>query len=411
VRRRNGDAGVDLADGGDDPVGAFVPGPRAKVAGEPGGDLAGRTVTVKDVIDVAGAVTGAGNPTWAATHTPASAHAPAVTRLLGAGVSVVGKGACAEFAYSLSGDNAHYGMPVNTAAPDRNPGGSTSGPAAAVAAGLSDLGLGTDTLGSIRIPASYCGLVGYRPTHGAISLAGVLPLAASFDTVGLLATDGAVLARAAEVLTGMASSEEPVRAVRLVTDARGRVEPTVWASVAAAAAAVAGSLDCPLEPVHLFDGPGAFDRALTAFSDIQSTEVWRAYGPWIEANHPDFGPGVGERFAHAATVTDAARDAAEQVRPVIVDPIVRALGDGALVALPSAGLPPPRSAGPDELQAARVAAGGFSSLAGLGRVPAVSIPAHPVDGAPVGLTLLAARGADALVLRAAVASGRPRANE
>jgi amidase len=411
VRRRNRDAGADHPDDGDDPVGAFVPGPRARIAGDAGGDLAGRTVTVKDVIDVAGAVTGAGNPTWAATHPPATAHAPAVARLLAAGASVVAKGVCAEFAYSLSGDNAHYGMPVNTAAPDRNPGGSTSGPAAAVAAGLSDLGIGTDTLGSIRIPASYCGLLGYRPTHGAISLEGVLPLATSFDTVGLLATDAAVLARAAEVLTGMSPSEESVRAVRLATDARPRVDAPVWASITAAATAVARALDCPLEPIHVYDGPGEFDRAFRAFSDIQSTEVWRAYGRWIEDTRPDFGPGVGERFAHAATVTDAQRAAAERVRPVIVAPLLRALGDGALLALPTAGAPPPRSAGPDELQAARDAAGGFSSLAGLARIPAVSLPAPLVDGAPVGLALLAPSGADALVLHVACSIARTRENE
>ena len=163
------------------------------------------------MIDVGGIVTGAGNPDWAAAHEPAAADAAAIAMLKGAGATVLAKGRCAELAFSLSGDNAHYGMPRNPAADDRDPGGSTSGPAAAVAGGLCDLGLGTDTLGSVRVPASYCGVYGYRPTHGAIPAAGVLPLAQRFDTVGLLARDPALLRRAAEILLGGDDDANPRR--------------------------------------------------------------------------------------------------------------------------------------------------------------------------------------------------------
>ncbi|MGH2961270.1 MAG: amidase family protein, partial [Solirubrobacterales bacterium] len=186
-----------------DDLGALVPGSAGTVASSSdavGGTLGGTRLVVKDVIDVAGTITGAGNPDWAAAHDPAPTHAAAVSALIDAGAALVGKGQCAELAYSLSGDNVHYGMPRNSAAPDRDPGGSTSGPAAAAAGGLCELGIGTDTLGSIRIPASYCGLYGYRPTHGAISTAGVLPLAQRFDTVGLLAREPAARRRAAAVL-------------------------------------------------------------------------------------------------------------------------------------------------------------------------------------------------------------------
>lgn len=184
-----------------DPLGALVPGwePTADARGGEG-PLAGLRIVVKDVIDVAGAVTGAGNPDWAAGHEPAATSAASVAALTGAGATVAGKGQCAELAFSLSGDNVHFGMPANPAAPDRDPGGSTSGPASAVAGGLCELGLGTDTLGSIRVPASYCGVYGFRPTHGRISTDGVMPLAQSFDTVGLLAADPGHLLRAAEVL-------------------------------------------------------------------------------------------------------------------------------------------------------------------------------------------------------------------
>ncbi|MGH9025697.1 MAG: amidase family protein [Acidimicrobiia bacterium] len=384
----------------DDPVGAFVPGPPVRIEGRRGGPLEGRRVAVKDVIDVQSTVTGAGNLVWASTHPPAAHHARCVARLLEAGADVVGKGVCAEFAYSLSGDNAHFGMPVNSAAPDRNPGGSTSGPAAAVAAGLADLGIGTDTLGSIRIPASYCGLVGYRPTWGAISTNGVLPLASSFDTVGVLATDARLLAAAARVLLDRSAAEtrRPVASIRLVSDARARVEPAIGESLTAAAHALAREQECAIETVRLFDDPGTYDDAMQAFSDIQSVEVWQAYGPWIESHDPQFGPGVGERFEHAATVTIDQKRAAETRRATIAEAVLDALGDGGVLAFPTAGLAPLRTAGPEELQKARLTAGHLSSLAGLASAPAVSILAAPVDGAPVGLTLLAAPGDDGRLL-------------
>ncbi len=193
-----------------DPLGALVPGwqPSGDAENEDG-PLAGLSVVVKDVIDVAGAVTGGGNPDWADAHQPARQNAAAVTALTAAGASLVAKGQCAELAFSLSGDNIHFGMPSNPAAPDRDPGGSTSGPASAVAGGLCDVGLGTDTLGSIRVPASYCGAYGFRPTHGRIPTDGVMPLAQRFDTVGLLASEPDRLRSAAEVLLGETAGAPP----------------------------------------------------------------------------------------------------------------------------------------------------------------------------------------------------------
>lgn len=152
-----------------DPLGALVSGWETPLdTPVASGPLEGLRVVVKDVIDMAGAVTGGGNPDWASEHEPAAESAAALTALTESGASLAGKGQCAELAFSLSGDNIHYGMPRNPAAYDRDPGGSTSGPAAAVAGGLCELGLGTDTLGSVRVPASYCGVWGFRPTHGRI---------------------------------------------------------------------------------------------------------------------------------------------------------------------------------------------------------------------------------------------------
>src|SRR5580765_6440612 len=150
------------------------------------GPLAGTTFVAKDVLDVIGTRTGAGNPALRAAAAPATRSAEAVRRLLAAGSRLVGKARTDELAFSMAGRNELDGTPMNPAAPGRLTAGSSSGPAAAVAGHLADIGLGTDTGGSIRVPAAHCGLVGLRPTHGRVSSEGVFPLAPSFDTVGWL---------------------------------------------------------------------------------------------------------------------------------------------------------------------------------------------------------------------------------
>ncbi len=155
--------------------GTFVDNFSLAATGE--GPLSGLTFVVKDIIDVAGHRTGCGNPTWLATHPPATVHAVCVEQLLAAGGRAVGKTISDEIAFSLLGENHFYGTPLNPAAPDRIPGGSSSGSASAVACGLADFALGTDTGGSVRVPASNCGLWGLRPSHGFVSVAGVMPFA------------------------------------------------------------------------------------------------------------------------------------------------------------------------------------------------------------------------------------------
>ena len=183
------------------PGGCFVDHCDARVSGAPSGPLAGLTFAAKDNLDVLGFASGCGNPRWLETHPdPAPAHAPAVAALLNAGASLVGKTQMDELAWALTGENAHYGTPKNPAAPSRVPGGSSSGSAVAVAAGFCDVALGTDTAGSVRVPAGYCGIFGFRPTHGAVSLAGCVPLAPSFDVVGVFAAEPRALKAAGDAL-------------------------------------------------------------------------------------------------------------------------------------------------------------------------------------------------------------------
>lgn len=386
-----------------DTVGAFVGRPAVLAAGAPAGPLAGRSLAVKDLVDVAGTVTGAGNPDFAAGRAPAERHAPVVERLVAAGATVVGKTVTDELAYSLSGTNVHHGTPVNVAAPGRVPGGSSAGSAAAVAAGLVDLAVATDTGGSIRVPASYCGLVGWRPTHGAVPLAGVVPLAPSYDTVGLLARDPAMLAAGAAVLLDdPGDGAAAVAGLWLVDEALAVVEPAVAAVVARAAGELAHALGVPLRT-----GPLGvdLDAGREAFRVLQAREAWAAHGHWITATRPALGPGIGARFAAASEVTDAQIAAAAPVAAGLRDAVRAATADGTALVLPSAAGPaPPPGLDHDAHTALRLAILRLTSPAGLAGAPAVSLPLAAVDGLPVGVGLVGHPGADRALLRAAAAS-------
>ena len=223
----------------DDPLGAFCRDNHAALTGAGNGPLAGLSFAAKDVFHVAGHRTGFGHPDWLRTHPPAGETAAAVQRLLGAGATMVGRTLTDELAYSLSGENPHYGTPVNPRAPDRIPGGSSNGSVSAVAGGLVDFALGTDCGGSVRLPASYCGVFGMRPTHGRVPVAGVIPFGPSFDAVGWFARDAGTMARVGRVLLGGDAGAPPARRLLVVRDAFALVDPAVSAALGEAVDTVA----------------------------------------------------------------------------------------------------------------------------------------------------------------------------
>lgn len=389
-----------------DPLGALVPG------WEPAGDLeqrngplAGLRTVVKDVIDVAGAVTGGGNPDWAAAQEPAAESATAVTALTLAGARLVAKGQCAELAFSLSGDNAHFGMPRNPAAADRDPGGSTSGPASAVAGGLSEVGLGTDTLGSIRVPASYCGIYGFRPTHGRVPVAGVMPLAQTFDTVGLLADQPERFQRAAEALLGETTVSAPTPArLLLAPPLLSAAEPEVAEAARAAARDLAGRLGAETAETDLLDQAPGPEAGMSAFNVLQGVQVWRNYGEWVNSASPSLGPDIAARLGRAAGFGPKEVAKAEPVARDVADAVARLRPNEALV-LPTTGTPAPgREAAADERERARVSAGQLTSIATLAGAPAISMPLLTVRGLPVGLSLVGPPGSDLSLLAAASAA-------
>jgi amidase len=360
------------------------------------GPLAGLSFVAKDVFDVAGHRTGAGSPDWLRTHGPAPATAPAIERLLAAGANMLGRAHTDELAYSLNGQNAHYGTPVNPRAPDRIPGGSSSGAAVAVAAGLVNFALGTDCGGSVRLPASYCGILGFRPSHGRVPAEGALPLAPSFDTVAWFARDAAVLDAAGRVLLDDRAAAGPARRLVVARDLFAAVPAPLAAALEPAVRRVGGQVGTVThaEVLHGVD----VDR-LAVFRALQGAEAWAAHGDWIRRTTPRFGPGVRERFELAAAVTDAQAAKAKAARERFAAHIAGILENGTVVALPTApGIAPLLTAAPGELEDFRRQAIELLSVAGLARLPQVSLPMASYEGCPLGLSLIAAGGADTTLL-------------
>jgi amidase len=379
-----------------DPLGAFMPPGRVEIDGAARGPLRGATFAVKDIFDVAGTVTGRGNPDWLASHGPAAANAPAVQSLLDAGGRLVGKTITEELAFSVVGSNPYYGTPTNVAAPGRVPGGSSSGSAAAVAGGMVDLALGSDTGGSVRVPASYCGVYGMRPSHGRISLDGIMPLAPSFDTVGWFARDSKLFATAGRILLGdRASGGRPGRAL-LATDAFARLEPGVEEALRPAVRHLETWLG-EAEPVTV--GDDHLDAWYDVFRTLQGAEAWAAHGAWIESARPRLGPLLEERLRFVKTIAGDEIAAAQERRRAICGHLDELLESAAVLILPSAaGVAPRIDATVAEHEAVRVRVIGITCIASLGGLPQVSLPLARLEAGPVGLSLIARRGGDGLLL-------------
>jgi len=379
----------------EDTVGAFVPGPRASVAGAASGPLAGLTCAIKDLYDIAGWPTTYGNPDWARTHPVPDSTATVVTMLVEAGALVVGKTKTVELAYGLTGENIWHGTPTNPAAPDRFPGGSSCGSAAAVAAGLADFAMGSDTAGSVRIPASYCGLFGIRPSWGAISLAGACALSPPYDTPGWFARDAATLRRVGEVLLPAQADAAPTLLLKPV-EAWANADPAVAASLAPSLARLEALLGPALSVSLVPEGLGALYETFRCGS---APEVWAALGPWISSTSPEFGPGVKERFAAAAAMDPALAAQARAFRRRFQARMLALLAGGAVLAYPTSPCPAPLlSATQAEQNAVRERTISVTSIAGLPGLPEVTLPLGTADGAPVGLSLVAAPGRDLALL-------------
>ncbi|GGK47602.1 amidase [Salinarimonas ramus] len=361
------------------------------------GPLEGVSLAVKDLFDVVGVRTGAGSPAWLEAAEPAAESAAAVRALVAAGATVVGKTLTDELAWSLNGENVHYGTPVNPRAPGRVPGGSSAGSAAAVAGALVDLALGTDTGGSVRLPASYCGIWGFRPTHGRVPMAGAVPLAPSYDTVGWFARDLALLELAGSVLLAQPlAHSHGFRRLVVASDLFARVDEGLQPALRAATEAIAARFS-RVDAIEL--APDGIAQWRLAFRVAQSAEVWETHRAWVERAAPTFGPGIEERFVMASQLTPDEIAAARRSRAAIRERMDAVLGKDALLLVPSAAsIAPRRAMDAIALEELRNRALEILCPAGHAGLPQVTMPAVDTPDGPIGLGLIGARGSDERLL-------------
>ena len=378
-----------------DQIGAFCRHTHVAVKGAGAGPLSGLSFGAKDIYDIAGHRTGFGSPEWFATHSAATRTAPAVQRLLDAGADMVGKTHTDELTYSLNGENAHYGTPVNVNAPGRIPGGSSSGSAAAVAAALCDFALGSDTGGSVRAPASYCGIYGIRPTHGRVSLEGACPLATSFDTAGWFARDPETLERVGRVLLGDERAGAPVRLL-VAEDAFQLAGNAISRALQPALDRLSAQFGTPQRVTVSAEG---LPQWFQVFRVLQGAEVWAQHATWIARVKPQLGPGIKERVEWASTLTARDVGPAKSRREEIARRMAQLLAGNAILALPTLpGIAPLLNTPAAELEDFRGRAMSLLCIAGLARLPQINLPMARLDGCPLGLSLIAARGGDMMLL-------------
>jgi len=377
----------------------FVLGPPIRIAGADGGPLAGLTFGVKDLFDVAGHPTGGGNPDWARSHPVPRRHAWAVQRLLDAGATLIGKTITDEVSLGILGENAFDGTPLNPRARDRVPGGSSSGSASAVAQALCDTALGTDTGGSVRVPASFCGLYGIRPTHGRLDLTGMLPQAPSSDTTGWFARDAVTFIRVSEVLLN-----EPIPGVlptRLVVavDAFGFADPEAAAALKPIVQRLSALVKDVREDILAPPGLSVWARAQQT---LQRHEAWMTFHDWIDRVNPRMAFSVARNLALATSVPDSDRQWAALMRDEARARLEWLLPPGTILCMPTTPFgAPPKAMSISTLDPLRARIACLTAHGGLTGRPQVSLPGASVAGVPVGLSIVGARGSDATLVAVA----------
>jgi amidase len=378
-----------------DPLNAFCD-EAVRAEGAASGPLAGLNFAAKDVFDIAGHATGAGNPDWLRTHPPAVVTASAVQRLLDAGASLAGKTITDELTFSLNGENVHHGTPVNPNAPGRVAGGSSSGSAVAVAGGQVDFALGTDTGGSVRLPASNCGIFGFRPSHGSVPGDGVVPLAPSFDTVGWFTRDAGLLERVGQALLPATTSDHRSFRLRVASDSLNLAKVSARRAIGRAMEALGRALPDG-GSLALFEEDA--NDWLNAFRTIQGIEAWRCHGEWIRKSRPRLGRDIEARFAWAASLDPADLPEARAIREKARQRLEHVLGDECLLCLPTTpDIALRRRSTGSELERFRQRALTLLCPAGLAGLPQVSLPMLRHRGCPLGISLVGPRGSDRSLL-------------
>lgn len=379
------------------PLNAFLDLPLPAIASGDG-RLNDETLAVKDIFDVAGLPSGWGNSQRSRESVAAITTAPAIQKLLDAGARFVGKTQTDELAFSLMGQNAHFPHPINPAAPDRVTGGSSSGSASAVAGGLASIAIGSDTGGSVRAPASFCGLVGLRTSHGRISLEGAMPLAPSLDTFGWFARDMALYEKVGAVLLGPDAQDfklnRPLFIPLLEHLLLGEEEDTTYRAMYAAVSAHLGHARSARQST------ASMDDLYLCFRQTQGFEAWAAHGAWISAKDRGLGPGVKDRFEYGSTIDRETYEAQAKRRNLFRSELADLLQDDGIMILPTApGAAPFAASSFEDLQAYRERALRLLCLSSLSGFPQITLPLGKVHDAPLGISMIGPKGSDRALLQ------------
>lgn len=382
-------------------IGAFVAGQRIFVKGQEGGVLAGLSFAAKDLFDVKGVPTGAGNHDWPSGRPLPTRHAWAVQTLLDAGANLVGKTITDEVSLGILGENPFDGTPVNVRAPDRVPGGSSSGSAAAVAAGLCDTALGTDTGGSVRVPASFCGLYGIRPTHGRLDLSGMLPQAPSSDTAGWFARDALTFARVSAVMLHEKISESLPDHLVIAYDCFGFADPEVSLALQPMVEKLARLIGSSREDMLAPQGLSAWARAQRT---LQPAEAFETFKDWIDERNPRLAFSVARALVVGSMLPESERSWARLMREEVRSRMAWLLPSNTVLCMPTTPVPaPPKGQRLSLLDPLRDRITCLCAQGGLAGHPQVNLPGSTVNGLPIGLSIIGPRGSDAMLVALAQA--------
>jgi amidase len=382
-------------------TGYLVPGGQIRIEGRPGGPLSGLTFVAKDLFDVAGHPTGGGNHDWARTHPVPARHAWAVQKLLDAGATLVGKTITDEISLGILGENPFDGTPLNPKAPDRVPGGSSSGSVSAVAQGACDFALGTDTGGSVRVPASFCGVYGIRPTHGRLPVDGMLPQAPSSDTTGWFAREASVFARVSRALFDEATAPELPDRVVVAVDAFGFADREVQAALRPMVDRLVKLIGASGEETLAPQGLSVWARAQRT---LQPYEAWETFREWIDRENPRFAFLVARNLVAGSMIPASDRNWAALMRSEVRARMAYLLPPGAILCLPTTPCIAPLKGQPiASLDPVRDRITCLAAHGGLAGHPQVSLPGAEIDGVPVGLSIVGPRGSDMMLVALAQA--------
>lgn len=370
-----------------------------ELPGAASGILSGLTFAAKDLFAVSGHVTGSGNPKWLATHKPETATASAIEKVLASGATLKAKAICDELAFSLDGINKHYGTPLNPQLPDCLPGGSSSGSASVVAANLFDFSLGTDTAGSVRVPASYCGIFGIRPTHGSVAMDGIVPLSASYDTVGWFTRRAVLLKDLGHILLDDYERDMSAKKLLIAEEPLELLDPSLRLAITSAIEKMQKHFPFTayerLSNIKIADWPKAYNQH-------KGFEVWQTHGQWINECQPDFGQNIQTNFDYAKSVSQKDSQSAFAAVTKMKDSVQLLLRQNSVLCLPTThALPPKKSATWEELALNRKNLIKFSCISPVGGLAELTMPIAISNQVSVGLSLIASRGSDMMLLELA----------